>query len=203
MFTPHIIRFQEIDSTNSEAKRNLKTAPEGTVWTAHYQTQGRGQYDRKWVSAPSQNILATLLLRPTFLPANLQHHISQCTALGLCDFLISYQLDARIKWPNDIYIGPNKICGILIEHQLSGNNMVSSIIGFGININQTQFNGAPNPTSLTLETGLTFQAEDLLPKVLQEIQKWYQRLQDGDTAIIDSTYQERLVDISLLPQNKL
>lgn len=202
MFTPHITWFAQIDSTNTEAHRNSETAPEGSVWAAHFQTKGRGQYERKWISTQGNNLLATLLLRPTFLPANEQALISKCTALGICDFLSLYGIEARIKWPNDIYVGSNKICGILIEHILSGNNLVSSIIGFGINVNQTEFDGAPNPTSLALETGKTYSPEELLPQVLQCIQKWYQRVFDGESAIIDSQYQKKLLDIPASAQSE-
>lgn len=196
MFELHIIRFDEIDSTNAEARRNLVHATEGTVWTASYQTNGRGQYTRRWESSKGQNLLATLLLRPVFLPANRQFLISKCTALAICDFLRTLHLFPRIKWPNDIYIGPNKICGILIEHQLSGNDLMASIIGFGINVNQTQFQGAPNPTSIALETGLQHQVEVLLPQILFQIQKWYQTLRDGNTGKIDISYERLLINRS-------
>ncbi len=202
MFTTHITWFTQIDSTNSEAHRNADTAPEGSVWAARFQTKGRGQYDRKWISTQGENLLATLLLRPTFLPTNEQALISKCTALGICDFLSLYGVDARIKWPNDIYSGTNKICGILIEHIISGNNFVASIIGFGININQTSFDGAPNPTSLALETGKNHSPELLLPQVLQCIQKWYQLVIDGKPAKIDSRFEKLLLDIPASTQSE-
>ena len=194
MFKWHIIRFEEIDSTNTEAHRNLAVAKEGTVWTALYQTHGRGQYTRKWESTKGLNLLATILLRPEFLPANKQFHISKCTALAMCDFLRTLGLDPGIKWPNDIYIGPNKICGILIEHQLSGNNLTASIIGFGINVNQTVFPGLPNPTSIALETGKEYDVKSLLPKVLIHIQKWYQTLHNGKSGKIDRQYEALLIN---------
>lgn len=194
MINFQIIRFDEIDSTNTEAHRNLATAAEGTVWTAGFQTKGRGQYDRHWESERELNLLATILLRPVFLPANEQFLISKCTALAICDFLRTFHLKPGIKWPNDIYIGPNKICGILIEHQLSGSQLVSSIIGFGININQTRFDGAPNPSSLALETGKTYSPETLLPQVLNQIQKWYQTLKQGKADIIDRNYTGLLIN---------
>ncbi len=194
MFELQIIRFEEIDSTNSEARRHLDHAGEGTVWTASFQTNGRGQYSRIWESNKGLNLLATLLLRPVFLPANRQFLISKCTALAICDFLVTLDLSASIKWPNDIYIGPNKICGILIEHQLSGNNLTSSIIGFGINVNQTKFQGAPNPTSIAIETGVLHDVDVLLPQVLQQIQKWYQTLCNGDSGKIDRSYDKSLIN---------
>ena len=202
MFSLHIIRFDEIDSTNTEARRNLEHAREGTVWTASFQTNGRGQYTRRWESNKGLNLLATLLLRPVFLPANRQFLISKCTALAICDFLVTLDLSPRIKWPNDIYIGSNKICGILIEHQLSGNNLTSSIIGFGMNINQTQFQGAPNPTSIALETGVQHNVDVILAQVLQEIQKWYQTLRDGNSGKIDRSYDKLLINKSDYEKNR-
>ena len=202
MFELHIIRFEEIDSTNSEARRHLDHAMEGTVWTASFQTNGRGQYTRRWESNKGLNLLATLLLRPVFLPANRQFLISKCTALAICDFLVTLDLSPRIKWPNDIYIGSNKICGILIEHQLSGNNLTSSIIGFGMNINQTQFQGAPNPTSIALETGVQHNVDVILAQVLQEIQKWYQTLRDGNSGKIDRSYDKLLINKSDYEKNR-
>lgn len=210
MFEWQIIRFEEIDSTNTEARRNLASAKEGTVWTASFQTNGRGQYSRRWESTKGQNLLATLLLRPVFLAANKQFLISKCTALAVCDFLLTLDMSPRIKWPNDIYVGPNKICGILIEHQLSGNDLTASIIGFGINVNQTKFQGAPNPTSIILETGSGQEVDSLLPRVLSPIQKWYQTLREGKYGIIDSSYDALLINKSdyeknreILPANNL
>ena len=193
MFEPQIIRLEEIDSTNAEAKRNLHHAAEGTVWSALFQSKGRGQYNRHWESIKGLNLLATLLLRPVFLSANKQFLISKCTALAVCDFLQTLGLTAAIKWPNDIYIGPNKICGILIEHQLSGNNLLSSIIGIGINVNQTHFEGAPILLQF-LETGIRQDIDLLLPLVLHPIQKWYQTLKENKIGLIDRSYENLLIN---------
>lgn len=202
MFEPQIIPLEEIDSTNAEAKRNLHHAREGTVWSAQFQTSGRGQYDRRWESIRGQNLLFTLLLRPVFLSANKQFLISKCTALAVYDFLETLGLTAAIKWPNDIYIGPNKVCGILIEHQLSGNNLISSIVGIGINVNQNRFEGAPNPTSLYLETGVIQELDLLLPQVLQQLQKWYQTLKDGKISLIDRSYEKLLINKADYEKNR-
>ena len=86
------------------------------------------------------------------IKAENQFVISQITALAVIDLLQKHKLTATIKWPNDIYVGNRKICGILISHTLRGKNLADSIIGIGININQTQFDPSiPNPTSLILE----------------------------------------------------
>ncbi|MDE5795502.1 MAG: hypothetical protein K2H75_00165, partial [Muribaculaceae bacterium] len=89
------------------------------------------------------------LIRPEGVPARSQFSISEATALAVIDLLATYGLTATVKWPNDIYVGDRKICGILIEHAVMGTSIMHSIIGAGLNVNQTRFvSDAPNPVSL-------------------------------------------------------
>lgn len=146
--------YRTLDSTNSEAQRHLDLAPEGSVWAADFQTSGRGQRGNTWESARGENLMFTVLFRPEFLPAARQFLISQAAALGVCRYLCEKGLNACIKWPNDIYVGDKKICGMLIEHTWGGDKLSASIAGIGINLNQVKFDSdAPNPTSLLLEAG--------------------------------------------------
>lgn len=143
--------YGSIDSTNLQAHRELGDAPEGSVWVADFQTAGRGQRGNTWESGAGKNLLFTVLLRPDFLHVAKQFAISQITALAVVKYLETKGLSPKIKWPNDIYIGDKKTCGILIEHTVAGVNLSASILGIGININQTQFcSDAPNPISLLL-----------------------------------------------------
>lgn len=192
MFSLHIIRFDEIDSTNTESAATWNMPGKvlyGLPLSRQTDADDLTQMGKHQGPEPAGHPAA----KTVFLPANKQFLISKCTALAICDFLVTLGLSPRIKWPNDIYIGPNKICGILIEHQLSRNNLTSSIIGFGINVNQEQFGGAPNP-SIVLETGIRYNVDELLPKVLLHIQKWYQTLYDGDSGKIDRSYEKLLVN---------
>ena len=152
--------YGSIDSTNLQAHRELGDAPEGSVWVADFQTAGRGQRGNTWESGAGKNLLFTVLLRPDFLHVAKQFAISQITALAIVKYLETKGLSPKIKWPNDIYIGDKKICGILIEHTVAGVNLSASILGIGININQTQFcSDAPNPISLLLALGKESKAE--------------------------------------------
>ena len=145
--------YQTIDSTNSQANRELADAPHGSVWVADFQTAGRGQRGNKWESKTAENLTFTILFRQVFLHPAQQFCISQICSLGVCRYLRNKGLPAQIKWPNDIYIGNKKICGMLIEHSISGDKLSASIIGIGLNLNQREFmSDAPNPTSLLLET---------------------------------------------------
>lgn len=144
--------YTTIDSTNTQAQKEAAQSPEGSVWFAEYQTNGRGQRGNKWESGAGENLTFTLLLKPTFLNPAMQFAISETISVGICKYLQQKGLDPKIKWPNDIYIGNKKICGILIEHSISGDNLSVSICGIGLNLNQTKFSAdAPNPTSVSLE----------------------------------------------------
>ena len=153
--------YQTIDSTNSQANRELADAPHGSVWVADFQTAGRGQRGNKWESKAAENLTFTILLRPTFLHPSQQFLISQIASLGVLRYLNSKGLEAKIKWPNDIYIGNRKICGMLIENSISADKMSASIVGIGLNLNQREFSSdAPNPTSLAMETDIPDKSGD-------------------------------------------
>jgi BirA family biotin operon repressor/biotin-[acetyl-CoA-carboxylase] ligase len=188
-----IFWLSETDSTNHEAARHLPDAPEGSVWAAHFQTAGRGQQNNTWVSEAGKNFLFSLLLRPTWLPAEAQFYVSKIASLGVCDFLQQYAIASHIKWPNDSYVNGKKIAGMLIEHHLGGNAITASIVGIGLNINQRQFSAtAGNPTSIALESGSMLNVEQTLPALVACILKRYEQLQQGATDKIDADYLSHL-----------
>lgn len=146
--------FDEIDSTNSQAHRCRHEASDFTVWAAEFQTAGRGQRGNTWESAVGENLTFSILFKPSNFLATRQFELSQVVALGVVDYLSTHGIEAKIKWPNDIYIGDKKICGILIENIVSGATLSVCIAGIGLNLNQTIFRSdAPNPTSLLTELG--------------------------------------------------
>ena len=144
--------IEECESTNAALDR---TAAHGEALLALTQTAGRGQRGNTWEAAPRQNITMSIMLRPEALPVSRQFEVSEAVALGVVDLLDELGIDgAKVKWPNDIYVGDKKICGILIENSLSGKMIARSIAGIGLNVNQTEFlSGAPNPVSLSQLTG--------------------------------------------------
>ena len=168
-----IIWLQSVDSTNEEAKRHISDIDNLSVLSAWEQTAGRGQRGNTWTSAPGENLMFSIVLKfsdkPDFgagsaclphFPAREQFVLNEITSLSVVDFLSLHGISARIKWPNDIYVGSKKICGILIENSLRGSVVSSSIIGIGLNINQRNFNvNLPNPTSMVIEKGDTCHSE--------------------------------------------
>ena len=155
-------------STNSALSR---TAPHGHALMALEQTAGRGQRGNSWEAEPGRNITLSLMLRPEGLPAVRQFEVSEAVALGVADTLDRLGIrDVSVKWPNDIYVGDRKICGILIENTLSGALIERSVAGIGLNVNQTEFRSdAPNPVSVRQITGVEFELEPLARQMVGNI----------------------------------
>ena len=158
--------YPEIDSTNSEALRHLPELPHGTVLAALTQTAGRGQRGNSWFSAPGQNLTFSIVLKPSGLPATEAVWLNILSAVAVARFLDSLDIPCSIKWPNDIYAGRRKICGMLIENSFSAGCVGSSVIGIGINLNQTDFPQLASATSLRLQSGKTYDLEESLDRFL-------------------------------------
>lgn len=193
--TPRIIRLQETDSTNNylrELSRH-KTLPEGSLVIADFQTCGKGQPGNTWESEKGKNLMFSILLYPDFLPANRQFLISQIAALSVKETLDAYTDGVSVKWPNDIYREDKKICGMLIENDLSGRNLYCSVIGIGININQQLFrSNAPNPVSLYQITGKEQDREEVLKRFLRIFSNYYLALLQEKEDEIRTAYMKAL-----------
>lgn len=193
--TPLLIRLDETDSTNRYLQQLLakRALPEGSLVVADYQTAGKGQVGNSWEAERGANLLFSLLLRPDFLPANRQFLISQIASLSVKETLEAYTDSIRVKWPNDVYWKDRKICGMLIENDLAGAYLHTSVIGIGLNVNQQCFRSdAPNPISLAQITGQTHDREEVLQCFLRIFYAYYIRLLQEDEATIRQTYREAL-----------
>lgn len=171
MAEPSITWIDEAASTNTLMAQQCADLPHGVVIAARRQTAGRGQRGNSWESQPDSNLTFSMLLRPTVILAATQFQLSMLISLGVCDALRAASgLEIKVKWPNDIYVGDKKICGILIENSLEGRRIGRSIAGIGINVNQESFfSDAPNPVSLINLTGRTFDLPMLLSDVCRAI----------------------------------
>lgn len=143
-----IITIEECDSTNRYITQ-LEPTAEGVIVMASSQTAGRGQRGNSWEAEPGKNLSFSAMWVPENFAATDQFAISEAVALAVVDTLSSSGINAKVKWPNDIYVGDRKICGILIEHSLTGATISRTIAGVGINVNQKKFiSDAPNPVSV-------------------------------------------------------
>jgi len=161
-----IIHLGETESTNRWLKEHDLTA-NTVVWT-DYQTAGRGCGSNTWESERGKNLLFSMMVHPSDIPATRQFSISMAVSMTIADVMKEYFDGVSIKWPNDIYWNDRKLCGILIEHQLSGTFIRQSIIGVGLNVNQTVFTSdAPNPVSMCQIVGYELDCQEVLQKILE------------------------------------
>ncbi len=145
----NITEFDTLDSTNTQASTGKYH--HGDIVLAHWQSNGRGQRGNTWSSNAGENLMFSLVIEPSHIKVYQQYHTSIMAALAASDALSEVGADCRLKWPNDLYVGDNKIGGILIEHCSMGEYLSRSIIGVGINVLQDKFpQELPNPTSLIL-----------------------------------------------------
>ena len=194
-----IVRLEVTDSTNNYANSQIREnrLSEGTVFLAYEQTSGRGQQSNTWESAPGENLLFSIVLFPYFLEIRRQFMISKVVALGIYKALNKYVDSLKIKWPNDIYAGNRKLGGILIENSIMSGLLKSSIVGIGLNVNQTIFySNAPNPVSLKMLTNQHYDREVILAEILSEINWYYALLRNGEEEIIDREFISALYRIN-------
>lgn len=187
----HIVRLHQVDSTNNYANTQLRDNEphEGTVFLAYEQLNGRGQQKNFWESEPGQNLTFSIVLYPAFLEIRKQYMLSKVVTLGVYAALKPLVDNLHIKWPNDIYAGDQKLGGILIENSIIYQSIKSSVIGIGINVNQTKFmSNAPNPVSLTLLTNKLLDCELILTEILKQIDFYYSLLKTNKIKRIDQEF---------------
>lgn len=176
--------FDSIDSTNSEARRRLPANAKMSVYAAKFQTAGRGQRGNKWSSAAGQNLTFSVLLNFTHpqmpvLAVRNQFLLTIASALSVSDLLQKLNIRNSIKWPNDIYIGRRKVCGMLIENIVGNAGVEHSIIGIGLNLNQTEFPPElVNPTSVLVSSCLRTVPEEVLDDFLDIFSEYIPYLSD-------------------------
>lgn len=173
---PFIYRLNEVTSTNSYLQEWIKAGgvPEKTIVFARSQTHGKGQMGNKWSSDAGMNLTFSIVVYPRFILANEQFILSQVTALAVKETIERYVDDVHIKWPNDIYCDNRKITGILIENNLEGKIIASSVLGIGINVNQKFFSeDLINPVSLYQLTGKEYDIEEMLNFFYQRFSYYY------------------------------
>ena len=179
-------------STNSEAQTLVvqNRASDGCTIITDFQTAGRGQRGNRWEGAPAENLLLSVVWQPRFLAAAQQFRLSQAVALGVHDWaaaLLGPAPGLKLKWPNDLYYGDQKLGGILIENSLSGPAMQHSIAGIGLNINQQAF-GSPAATSISQITGRRYPREELAARLLESLERRYLQLRAGQVGHLRQDY---------------
>ncbi|MDW8347657.1 MAG: biotin--[acetyl-CoA-carboxylase] ligase [Bacteroidia bacterium] len=193
------IHLTETTSTNQVATQLLGSGlAEGTVFTALYQSQGRGQQGSVWYSEYGKNVLFSVILYPTFLNLEEQFYLTMAMALALKE-TIKYFIpmsEIKIKWPNDILVQGKKMAGMLIENQIQGKQWQSSVVGIGINVNQEIFDPQIEykATSCIIETRRKTELEDWYRVLCTQIEHYYLILMHSEYDSVKISYVQSLAN---------
>ncbi len=190
-----LLRHHRLPSTNEFALQMLGQGDvkEGTVILAAFQTAGRGQMGTTWQSDEGQNLTLSIILKPSFLSAQDQFQLNKAISIGVCQTVQALLLQStRIKWPNDIYVGDQKVAGILIQNVLQGQTIEAAVVGIGLNVNQVDFDPAlPNPTSLAQLSRTTYDLEEVRTTLFAHLDQTYHMLAHEPRRLHD-VYQQLL-----------
>ena len=183
------IELDTVDSTNNYAMAQVQQSAvsHGLAYFAHHQTAGKGQRGKSWTTNPGENLILSVILQPTNLNQNELFFLSAAIANACYDFFNKYARDhTSIKWPNDIYWRDRKAGGILIENVFRSDVLTYSVVGIGININQTSFDAKlTNPISLKQITGISYEPVTLAKELCENLTAHYARLQSRREEIIE------------------
>ncbi len=186
----NLVYLPECHSTNTLALElsQRSSAVEGTIIITDNQTNGRGQRGNEWFSEPNKNLTFSVIVKPTFLKPIDQFYLTIAISLALCDFLTQrIPGKVKIKWPNDILVNDKKLCGILIENSLAGDAIQYSVVGIGLNVNQTSFSLASASSMKTL-TNEDYALPDELSSLLEFLEQRYLQLRSGKIMELKTDY---------------
>ncbi len=185
----NFIYCEEVDSTNSVLfDKSNKFNQNGTVLLAEKQTQGKGRKNRIWYSAKDQNLTFSILINSKkYLSVNpniINFGTSLAVALSIENL---YQLRVNLKWPNDVLLNGKKAAGILLETSSRGNKLEKIVIGVGLNVNQTFFQGNFNfqPTSIKAELNRLIEREKILAEILNNFEEILEKVENESKWILN------------------
>ncbi len=192
MFNFNIIKLDATTSSNDWLKDRFLSGDcvDGDVIWVKNQTQGRGQRNKVWETNPGKNLTFSLFKQFSNLTVKNSFLINCAVSLSIVEAINDLiGIDLKLKWPNDILSGRNKIGGVLIENMVKGAHIVNSIIGIGINVNQKHFEGLPFASSLLLKTGEKIEIRDLLEGILKSLPVYFEKLLCNEGAWLLKKYE--------------
>ena len=192
-----VYHFDTVTSTNDVAREPQYV--HGDIVCAEFQTAGRGQRGHLWTADRGLNLMFSAVLCPTFLPVREQFMLSEAVALALTDTFDEFGIDTRIKWTNDIYADDRKLVGVLIEQNVTGAMISRSVVGVGINVNQTVFDPSlPNPVSMVQLTGRSaIERNEVLDTFGKNLKTRYSQLEHGDRTALAADYRNRMYRLGI------
>lgn len=188
-----ILQYKELESTNDKANEIIDDENDfcNKVIFTFYQSKGRGAGSNSWYSSAGKNLLFSIIICPE-IEVRQQFFISKLTSLAIIEYFKQKSISAKIKWPNDTLVNNKKISGILIENSITGNKLNSSIIGIGLNLNETVFPETLHATSVKLEKQKEFELLKELNNFLKIYEKRFNLCKNKSFALLDKEYFENL-----------
>ena len=167
-----IEKYEEIESTHKYIKENQQKYKEKTVIIANRQTGGIGTKGRSWSTGSSKNIAMSILYNPMCKIKDLEGLTVKIAKILQEEMQNLYNIELKIKEPNDLMLNNKKICGILTETNIIGNKINYLIISIGFNVNETDFPEELEniATSLKKETGKEFDKEEIIQRFIKTLE---------------------------------
>ncbi|AXG74905.1 biotin--[acetyl-CoA-carboxylase] ligase [Flavobacterium arcticum] len=191
----NIIKLSAINSTNDYLKELSSTrhVENFTIAVAEHQTQGRGQMGTQWETQQGKNLTFSVLVKDLLLEINAIFYLNAAVAVSVIDALEMFNISGlSIKWPNDILAGNKKLGGILIENNIRSNGEIHSVVGIGINVNQTDFEGLPKATSLALVAEREFDKNAVMVAIAENLKRNLSLLLHKDADALWDKYLQQL-----------
>ena len=189
-----ITRYNSLESTNNFVAKQLIEGlyATGEVILAHFQTGGRGQRGSVWQSLPGDNLTFSFALPSDFLNIHEHFILSKAVSVAIYEMLSSISLsDIHIKWPNDILVSDHKICGILLETKMI-NSERHTVVGIGLNVNQTEFDSGYKATSIALQLGRAIVLDSVLKDLIASLNRNLDPILKGYFDDVEFRYKESL-----------
>lgn len=196
----HLIKVDAINSTNSFARQMFKETPEmsTTCIVARQQLEGRGQRGTSWLSQPGQNLTFSLIFPNPRVSPSCQFLLSASVSTAVVEALNIFEIPKlKVKWPNDIMTANYKIGGILIENVITEGALAATIIGVGLNVNQTTFPDLPAAGSLKLAAGRDFDLDEVLARITTLLEQELENVRDSRSEEILRLYKNHLFRINI------
>ncbi len=195
-----IIKLDAIDSTNDFLKNLIKSqvVENFTVVVANSQTNGRGQMGTVWNSEKDKNLIMSILIKDLKLKVEAVFVLNAMISVAIIEALSHFCIpNLSVKWPNDIMSDNKKIAGILIENSIKTDNSILSVVGIGLNVNQSHFENLPFASSLFLQTGKMFSVEEILAIIINKIKYYCQFIAANNHDELWQLYHQHLFKKSL------
>ncbi|MEO8235719.1 MAG: biotin--[acetyl-CoA-carboxylase] ligase [Flavobacterium sp.] len=177
-----LIKLDAIDSTNDFLKglSQKESLENYTVVTAKYQTKGKGQMGSNWASEDNKNLITSILIKESITSINEIFNLNIIVTVSVIQVLNKLKINLlNIKWPNDIMSENKKISGILIENSIKENGKIESIVGIGLNVNQTNFGNLPKASSLKNIMHQDFDIDTILENIVTKLENNVEKLKNN------------------------